>query len=691
MDSSTKVVDGGVEKSIETPQRARQGPAIVSESEAQDSKIGKKDSETDMGSCDSNAKSKKRSIAETKEKAKVEPSARIIKKEVIVKSYGFGGPDDVCDICFLKEDQNDTPFIQCITCKLLVHQDCYAPETVLEDGRFTCDACIAIKKGKPPEDTSPRKKRRGRNVKQPISPGPLPPDIEAVSDGRLIVSIEGLDIFCELCLRRDVLGGMKAAENGKWVHLSCSMSTVDVYRKDNIMAGVTAALKKSQTQVKYTERCGITVCCEACGLPGGFLVPCAHKASRKSKQLAEPRCYKYTHPLCAEITERERVIKTSSNGDTILFKCAMHSFESDKCVLCNQADRQNQMLVCDGCERGYHMGCLYPPLNKVPDGDWFCDACKRTNKCPEVIDVDDSNDEEESNEKPPKQNKDEEAAGLSTAMEVDDDKEGNSEKSNIETNKENESTDIEGKEGNDKGGEDAKDKVKGNNEVKDTNEKVCNETKKKKDEEDNGTNEKNERNEKGDGETREKIDKVENKVNEKTEKGDSETREKIDKVENKIDEKTEKGDSETREKIDKVENKVNEKTEKGDTHTNDASRKDAETNEKANVERKGKINTGENETKEGNDKGEGEVEGKTEKVENESKVEIKKDAETKGLTVDETIETTGKERIKEKTLDLEEDSKNATESNDLNERKTEVANHVNDGQGVPNKEKEVGK
>lgn len=33
------------------------------------------------------------------------------------------------------------------------------------------------------------------------------------------------------------------------------------------------------------------------------------------------------------------------------------------------------MLLCDGCDVGYHIHCLAPPLEDIPDGDWFCHAC----------------------------------------------------------------------------------------------------------------------------------------------------------------------------------------------------------------------------------------------------------------------------------------------------------------------------
>jgi uncharacterized Zn finger protein (UPF0148 family) len=45
------------------------------------------------------------------------------------------------------------------------------------------------------------------------------------------------------------------------------------------------------------------------------------------------------------------------------------------CTVCNRDDDDESMLLCDGCDAGYHMGCLSPPLTSVPQGDWFCPPC----------------------------------------------------------------------------------------------------------------------------------------------------------------------------------------------------------------------------------------------------------------------------------------------------------------------------
>lgn len=33
------------------------------------------------------------------------------------------------------------------------------------------------------------------------------------------------------------------------------------------------------------------------------------------------------------------------------------------------------MILCDECDRAYHLFCLTPPLEDVPRGSWICDGC----------------------------------------------------------------------------------------------------------------------------------------------------------------------------------------------------------------------------------------------------------------------------------------------------------------------------
>ena len=45
------------------------------------------------------------------------------------------------------------------------------------------------------------------------------------------------------------------------------------------------------------------------------------------------------------------------------------------CQLCHLGDNESSLLLCDGCDKGYHTYCFKPVLTDVPEGDWYCYEC----------------------------------------------------------------------------------------------------------------------------------------------------------------------------------------------------------------------------------------------------------------------------------------------------------------------------
>jgi bromodomain adjacent to zinc finger domain protein 1A len=81
------------------------------------------------------------------------------------------------------------------------------------------------------------------------------------------------------------------------------------------------------------------------------------------------------------------------------------SAERIGCLVCRSKSNPEQTLLCDECNKGWHMYCLKPKLTKIPDNDWFCPRCKpenyivkRNRKRPAVIIQEDSEEEEEEEE-----------------------------------------------------------------------------------------------------------------------------------------------------------------------------------------------------------------------------------------------------------------------------------------------------
>ncbi|XP_045486668.1 bromodomain adjacent to zinc finger domain protein 2A isoform X12 [Pieris rapae] len=45
------------------------------------------------------------------------------------------------------------------------------------------------------------------------------------------------------------------------------------------------------------------------------------------------------------------------------------------CQFCLCGDNEGELLLCDGCDKGYHTYCFKPRMDKIPEGDWYCWEC----------------------------------------------------------------------------------------------------------------------------------------------------------------------------------------------------------------------------------------------------------------------------------------------------------------------------
>lgn len=47
--------------------------------------------------------------------------------------------------------------------------------------------------------------------------------------------------------------------------------------------------------------------------------------------------------------------------------------EGNPCPICNSAEREDILLLCDSCDAAYHTHCV--GIDYIPDGDWYCMEC----------------------------------------------------------------------------------------------------------------------------------------------------------------------------------------------------------------------------------------------------------------------------------------------------------------------------
>ncbi|KAL7230347.1 hypothetical protein ACSBR2_008774 [Camellia fascicularis] len=45
------------------------------------------------------------------------------------------------------------------------------------------------------------------------------------------------------------------------------------------------------------------------------------------------------------------------------------------CEQCGSGERPDEILLCDRCDKGFHMLCLRPIVVRIPIGSWYCPSC----------------------------------------------------------------------------------------------------------------------------------------------------------------------------------------------------------------------------------------------------------------------------------------------------------------------------
>ncbi|XP_033125936.1 bromodomain adjacent to zinc finger domain protein 1A-like isoform X2 [Anneissia japonica] len=188
---------------------------------------------------------------------------------------------------------------------------------------------------------------------------------------------------------KDRVTELKQAEgtpvNGESTPAACSTrcSTPVIFDNDQVVRDLACALLQISQGVepKYLMQ------------PLGFTEPPSrggYSATRRAKKLQEEREQqrkeqeedddkpKKTTRECWE----ESLMLSTSFSQVFLHMSTLErsiiwskSILNTRCRICRRKGNAEQMLLCDGCDRGHHMYCLKPPLKNVPKGDWYCKDC----------------------------------------------------------------------------------------------------------------------------------------------------------------------------------------------------------------------------------------------------------------------------------------------------------------------------
>lgn len=47
------------------------------------------------------------------------------------------------------------------------------------------------------------------------------------------------------------------------------------------------------------------------------------------------------------------------------------SVSYQNCQFCSSGENEDKLLLCDGCDKGYHTYCFKPKMVNIPEGDWY--------------------------------------------------------------------------------------------------------------------------------------------------------------------------------------------------------------------------------------------------------------------------------------------------------------------------------
>ncbi|CAI2188036.1 2247_t:CDS:2 [Funneliformis geosporum] len=99
-------------------------------------------------------------------------------------------------------------------------------------------------------------------------------------------------------------------------------------------------------------------------------VPCSMEYKTKCAN-----CLKQYHPICLGLTT-PRLIIAMEGYPWICNDCK-------SCAVCHSSEDESTLLICDDCDRGWHLNCSDPKVTEVPQGPWLCSLCAQCNSCGE--------------------------------------------------------------------------------------------------------------------------------------------------------------------------------------------------------------------------------------------------------------------------------------------------------------------
>jgi bromodomain adjacent to zinc finger domain protein 1A len=96
-------------------------------------------------------------------------------------------------------------------------------------------------------------------------------------------------------------------------------------------------------------------------------------AMAKAMETCKKKILKWEESLMKSTSYAQVFLHYNILHDSILWS---RSAQRVGCMICRRKNDPEQTLLCDECNKGWHMFCLKPKLTQIPQGDWFCPRCR---------------------------------------------------------------------------------------------------------------------------------------------------------------------------------------------------------------------------------------------------------------------------------------------------------------------------
>ncbi|KAK9715806.1 hypothetical protein RND81_06G190800 [Saponaria officinalis] len=80
--------------------------------------------------------------------------------------------------------------------------------------------------------------------------------------------------------------------------------------------------------------------------------------------------------LCVSVLQSYGLLNVSGPSDEDSPSCSGSDF-SRSCHVCGLTESALEMLICDECDKAFHLSCFNPSIKKIPIDDWHCQSCAK--------------------------------------------------------------------------------------------------------------------------------------------------------------------------------------------------------------------------------------------------------------------------------------------------------------------------